>query len=329
MKKQANVRQSVSRDLKLGKWLKSVVILLITVMTVFVSGCSEIRISGSLSNDIFIKIDDVKCSMGTAVLALLEAKEDYDSSENDVLWTRTIGEMTLSEYVKANVKDELTRYTASQVMARELTVFITEEEHDKAENDARELLDSLGKVFNLNQYHISLEDATDLFIKRTYYEKVYDKISENINMEISEEDTKVIRVSYVFVPAEDGISIVEVMRNDMKGGEDFTTVCYSFGYEPVLNIQLTDKGTMPQAFDNYAYVLKDNELSEIVETREGYYIILCLEDYLVSESIANRNRIMSDGRREKFNKAFEDFTNSNEVRINLEQWDKLDITSMD
>ena len=305
--------------------LAAVMILIIAV----ISGCSEIKITRSLGADTFLEIEDARCSMGTATLALLEAKDDYDSSENDVLWIRTIGQMTLAEYVQATVKDELTRYTAAQVMATDLTVFITEDERSKAENDARDLLNGLGSKFNMNKYRISLDDAVDLFLKRTYYEKVYDKISENINMEISEEDTKVIEISYVFIPVEDGISVAEVMRNEMKGGADFTTVCYSFGYEPVLNAKMSDKGTMPVAFENYAYVLKDNELSEIVETKDGYYIILCLEDYLVSESVANRNRIMSDGRREKFNAAYDKFADEHNIRTNYEQWNKLDITTME
>ena len=313
------------------KKIKGIIMILAALMMILavLSGCSEIRISNPFGADMCMVIDDAQCSMGTATLALLEAKDDYDSSESDVLWIRTIGEMTLAEYVKATVKDELTRYTASQVMARDLTVFITEDERSKAEKDARELLDKLGKKFNLNKYRISLDDAVDLFLKRTYYEKVYNKISANINMEISEEDTKVIQISYVFIPAEDGISVAEVMRNEMKGGADFTTVCYSFGYEPVIGAKLADKGTMPAAFENYAYVLKDNELSEIVETKDGYYIILCLEDYLVSESVANRNRIMSDGRRERFGAAYDEFVSEHSIKFNSEQWDKLDITTMD
>jgi len=165
-------------------------------------------------------------------------------------------------------------------------------------------------------------------IKRTYYNKVYEKLSENISMEISEADTKVIEISYVFIPSEDGIETAEKMRNEVRGGADFESVCSNYGYVPVQDLMVM-KGTLQASMEDKAFALRDNEVSEIIETREGYYIIFCLEDYKVAESLANKNRMIADAKKERFQKAYEDFARSNKMRFNTSAWDEYDLTVME
>lgn len=302
--------------------------LLMTLIAVMLSGCTEIKVTHPLGSDTLLEINDTRCSMGTGVFALLEAKENYKDADDTLIWTRNIGDTTLAQYLKSTVTDELLRYTAAEVMAQPLTVFIAEEDREKAETDAQALFEDLNSRYNLARYNISWEDALDLMIKRTYYNKVYEKLSENISMEISEADTKVIEISYVFIPSEDGIETAEKMRNEVRGGADFESVCSNYGYVPVQDLMVM-KGTLQASMENKAFALRDNEVSEIIETREGYYIIFCLEDYKVAESLANKNRMIADAKKERFQKAYEDFARSNKMRFNTSAWDEYDLTVME
>ena len=305
-----------------------IVALLLLLFVLLLSGCTEIKMTHPLGSTTLLEINDTQCSMGTGVFALLEAKENYKDADDVLLWSRNIGDTTLAEYLKDTVTDELLRYTAAQVMAQNLTVFIGEEDRDKAEADAETLFEVLNSRYNLARYNISWEDAVDLMIKRIYYNKVYDKLSENINMEISESDTKAIEISYVFIPITDGIEAAEKMRNEVKGGTAFEMVCTNYGYEPTLNLTVT-KGDLPTVVEVKAFALRDNEVSEIIETRDGYYIIYCMEDYKVAESLANKNRIIADARKERFQEAYEEFAKTNKMRFNTSAWDEYDLTAME
>ncbi|MCF0230002.1 MAG: peptidylprolyl isomerase, partial [Parasporobacterium sp.] len=290
------------------------------------SGCAEIKVTHPIGKDTILEINDVVCSTGTAVARILEAREEYASTGDAVLWTRKIGDVTFAEYVKEQAKDDIMRYTASQVMAENLTIFITDEEYRAAQADGQRLYEELSAGYDLASYDMNVDDVIDLFIKRKYYEKVYDKLSENIKMQISESDTKAIEVNYVLVPAADGPEVAGRVRSDIMNG-DFESVCMTYGYTPYMHKVIT-RGTMPQLFEDYAYALKDNEISEIVETQDGFYIIDCLEDYLVTESVANNNRIISDARREIFQNEYEKFAASNNMRFNTAVWAKFDVSTM-
>ena len=308
--------------------IKRLIALLLCIAAVFLlSGCTEIKLTHPLGGSTLLEINDTKCSMGTGLFALLEAKENYKDADDSLIWNRTIGNTTLACYLKDTVTDELLRYTSAQVMAKNLTIFISEEDRAKAEKDAEALYAELNSRYNLARYNISWEDAVDLMLKRTYYNKVYDKLSENILMEISESDTKAIEISYVFIQKADGIETAEKMRNEVKGGEDFVSVCDAYGYEPVTDLTVS-KGDLPAAVEAKAFALRDNEVSEIVETRDGYYILYCLEDYKVAESLANKNRIIADAKEERFQNAYEEFAKTNKMRFNQAVWDEYDLTAM-
>ena len=302
--------------------------VLCLVCVVWLCGCTEIKVTNPLGPNVLVEINDTRCSVGTGVLRLLEAKEDYSSSDDQLLWTRTLGNTTLSEYVKEAVTDELMRYTSSEAMAPDLTVYISEEDRAQVEIDAQALYSSLNSKYNLGRYSITMDDAVDLLLKRTYYNKVFDKLSEDINMEISEAETKAIEISYVFIPYEDGIEITEKLRDTVRGGESFAAVCQTMGYEPVLNETVT-RGNMPAAFEEKAFVLRNNEVSEIVESRDGYYIIYCIEDYKVAESIANKNQILADAKKAHFEEAYQAFAASARMRFNTKEWEKYDISLME
>lgn len=291
------------------------------------TGCTQIKVTKPLSEEALFEINDTECSIGTALLRLLEAKEEYENAEDSVLWTRKIGDTTLAEYVKNTVKDELLKYTAAQEMAADLTVYLSNEETNSAKNSAMQLYEHMVTKYNLVNYDVSLEDAEDLYIKKAYYDKVYEKLSENIYMEISEADTKAIEIDYVFIPAEDGIEIAEQMRNEMKSGTEFAEVCADHGYDVILN-NVETKGSMPEAFENSAYALRDGEISEVVVTQSGYYIIYCIEDYLVSESQANSNKIIYDKKKENFQEAYEKFAKTNKMRFDNSKWAGLDFYTL-
>ena len=313
---------------RINRMVRKTAVFVLAAFVLLLSGCAEIKITHPLGTDKLLEIDDVCCTMGTAKARLLEAKMEYENAEDSVLWSRTIGDITLSQYVKNTVEDEMKKYTAAQAMAKDLTVFISDDELRAAESSAAQLLDRFGQRFNMGLYDISYEDVVDMFLKRTYYNKAYEKLSENISMQISEADTKAIEINYVFIPASDGVEAAEKMRNEMLGGTDFETVCLKYDYEPEMNVTQI-RGQMSTAFDNNAFALRDNEISEIVETRDGYYIINCLEDYMVSVSIANKNRMISEGKRERFRQAYEEFAKSSTLRFNSGEWDRIDISLME
>lgn len=294
------------------------------IMLGMLSGCSRVQFAAALGDDVLLTVDDEECTLAEAVFRLMEVKDRYEDEEDELFWERSVDGLTMDEYVKESVQEEMIRITAAVIMADNLAVTISEDELEEITEEAEEAYDELADGHDLSAYGITLESVISLYTKLELYNKVYDELTADAESLISEADTKAIEVNYVEIPLEDGEDAAEALRQEIKGGTDFGTACTSAGYEAVLEQVLT-KGSMPDEFENVAYDLTDGELSEVIETEDCYYLIECVEDYLISESVANNNQIVADARQEAFNEAYTEFSSGAALRFNENVWEEISV----
>lgn len=296
-------------------------------VTVF-TGCTEVRISTPMDEDVMLMVDKQSCGTDEAMMRLLEVRDQYVKLGNEYLWQTQISNESMADYIKSTVKDELTKYTASFVMADNLAVYLTDEEKSQAALDGEAAYKKLSEKYDLSKYGITSETAANLYEKKAVYQMVYNKVSENLTMDISEADTKVIEVNYVYMDASFGYDAADALRLSIKNGEDFEYACTEAGLEPEMR-RVIMRGERDSRFENVAYALVDGELSEVVEIgKEGYYIIQCIEDYMVSESVSNKNKIISEARKQAFEQAYSDFAKKAKLRFNTDEWNKIDVESL-
>ena len=306
---------------------KIVILILSIMMVISLSACAEIRLAKPLDDDVLMIIDDTECSTAECIFRLMEVKELYHADEDEIFWYRSIGDTDLEHYVKESVLDEMMKYTASMIIADEMALTLSVDEQSQIRNYAKEAYDEMASKYELSKYGITVETVENLYLKKALYDLVFNEVSKNVTMEISTTDTKVILVNYVIIPTKTPIDDIEAMRNRIRGGEDFGEVCTENGYEPSLNCILK-KGDMPEAFENVAYALLDGELSEAIETKECIYLIQCVEDYMVNESVANYNEVISRTKKEKFDEKFIEFSSDRLLRLNTKVWDNISVPDL-
>ncbi len=306
---------------------KIVMTLSVISLVVIMCGCSEIKLAGSMSSSTLLTLGDEECSVAEAIMYLMQVKEYYKADEDDIFWYRSIGDITLKDYIKDSAKDKVLRITASSLISTEMALYLTEDEISEIRTQATDAYDALKEKYDLEKYDITLETAIALYTKEAQYNKVYDKLSENINMQISEADTKVIKINYVDIPSSVSIDRVEELRSEIKSGTSFETACSSFGWEPVMN-KVLKKGDISDAFENVAYALVDGELSEAVVNADHIYVIQCIEDYMITESVANNNEVLSNARQAAFDEYYNEIAERVEFRFNDKIWDSISVPDL-
>ena len=302
-------------------------IILAFIMMLALCGCSQVKLAGPMSSKILVTIDDESCTVNEAIFRLMEVRNYYKADEDEMFWYRTIGDTTFAEYIKESVKDEMLKITSSVIIADEMALYLTEEEQAKIQNDASEAYAMISEQYDLGSYGITLDTAVQLYTKQAYYNKVFNKLAEDIDLKISESDTKVIEVNYVEIPVSVSINEAEEFRNEVKAGTSFETACTNNGWEPVMN-QVLMKGSMPSAFEDVAYALTDGELSEIVETTDCLYVIQCIEDYMIAESVANNNQVISSAKQQLFDDKYEEFAETVIMRFNDSVWEDISVPDL-
>ena len=105
-----------------------------------------------------------------------------------------------------------------------------------------------------------------------------------------------------------------------KSGEDFNTLVAEYS-EDGRDYYSFGKGTYNNAFEDAAFNLGTNEISDIVETDEGYYIIKCISPFNREETDQNKVKIIEQRRKEEFNRQYTDFVSGLPRDMNDKLWD--------
>lgn len=304
---------------------KILVLAGILFLSFVLSACSEIRIDTSTGNAL-LTVDKTELSKEEAVYRLLEQKLAYEGDGTNDIWSRKIGSETMNDYVKESVMDELTLYAASVVMANELGVYMTDEDKVSAAKAAEETYSKVSQAAT-DKYPISLDAAKELYIKKATYEKVYEYVTKDIGNEITEDSTKVIYIDYVIIPAKDGSTIAKEIYSELLAKVPFDEACSAAGYTPQIN-QIVYPKTMNTVFESVAFALTDGELSEVVESKDEYYIIHCIDDKLLEESSANYAKILTEAKQEKFQDYYLTFASKHKLSVNTKFWNKIQLSDL-
>ena len=83
------------------------------------------------------------------------------------------------------------------------------------------------------------------------------------------------------------------------------------------------KGEMEEAYETEAFSLETDQISNIVETKQGYCIIKCVNTFNREETDANKLEIAQARRNEAFGREYNSFVEGLVRDLNEELWDSI------
>lgn len=310
-------------------------------------GCSiggkKIFLSTGLSDKELFKIDGSVFSVSEAMLYLTTEKNRYEQSYGTDIWSKDICGVTLEDYVKDNVKNQLAEIKALDLLAKKNKIKLSENEKEKIKEDAEKYFNALTDT-EKKYMNVTLDDVKKAYSDYKLANKVYTELTKDINPEISDADAKVIkvasiysktytldskgnRVEYTDEEKEKSKKEMQKLLDSINNGEDFMELAanntdadkveYEFG-----------KGEMIQEFEDAAYQLKTDEVSGIVETPDGYYIIKCISDYLQDKTQTHKEEMIKEEKDKHFKEIYDPFIDAVSSEFNDDVWKNIKFEDM-
>ena len=298
------------------------------VLMVFaVTGCSDnVKITTGLKDTVIFKLSDSECALPEIMLTLINEKNKYEKDFGTDIWEKNIDGKTMEDSVKSYIKDRQIYLEAISMMAEDKDVEVTDEENKKLEAAAKSYYDTLTdeEKENLN---VTEEDVLSVYRKSLMAEKVYNRITEDVVYEVSDEEARVMSVMYIYISTSDGEkeekkSRAEEIFDKVKGGADFYTLAAEYSDDKIVQMEI-GREDMLENMEKAVFALKTGEYTDIIETEKGYYIVKCVEDYLPDRTESNKNKILLKVRNEEFLKEFEPFLDKQKLDFNNKVWDKI------
>ena len=314
----------------LKKSKKTYLLLILTALlsVLLLSACTEVRLEGKGDKDYVLKIEDSGCTKAEAMYLLMEEKAIYEEGGSpEGFWDRNIGDETMSSYARDVVIDRLTRYTAAALMSDQLAAYPTDEEKNRAGEEAVASWTKISGLYNVDAFEITASDVNNLYYKKAVYDAVYKKITDEAAASVTTDSTRVMLADYVVIPPEIGEATATTILNTVRSGVEFSEAAAETGYQ-VLKSQVIKRGELNTVVDTIAFALVDGEMSEVIESKDGYYIIHCLDDNLIAESAANYNAILATTKEEAFNQAYYEFSKGAKMWTDSRFLENMDISSI-
>ncbi|MGN0383587.1 MAG: peptidylprolyl isomerase [Eubacterium sp.] len=280
-------------------------------------------------NQIF-RIGDNILTTGEAAIALSKEQVRFETSYGSDVWTQKAGDITMEQYVKDIVKDDLAIDYMIASMADDYDIELDDNESEQVCADAEEYFNTLQST-SLYGIDITLEDAYSLYTTRALADKVYNSITEGKVEEISDEEARVITIEYIYMGISDDkkdeevkASIDDVYDIVEAGNQDFIVLVNKYT-EGITQDVVISRDDMSDAFNDEVFKLSDNEISPVFAADNGYYIVKCINSYMEDETARNKEQMEQQEKENYFAAQYDSYLKEVKTKFNDDAWNSLSI----
>ena len=293
--------------------------------------------TGFDKNEVF-RIEEESCKVPEMMVYLTNIQNRYEKVYGGQIWDTQINGITLEENVKEMALAKMAQIKAMTLLAKKHNVVLNESELQTVKDAAAAYYGSLNKT-EIDKMGITEDTIIDLYEEYALSVKLYRYLIKDINPEISDDEARTITVEHVLIKTytldENGnrVEDTEYAQSEeykkaqeveklAKSGEDFDelvekyseddTAVYSFG-----------KGEMEPQFEDAAFNLGTDEISNVVKTQYGYHIIKCISTFNREVTDANKVKIVEERREEVFGDEYDSFVHSLTRDLNKDLWSRI------
>ena len=298
---------------------KALVLILNLILVLSLLGCAdrEIIITTGFQSNELMRINEESCFLPEMMLYLTTVQNQYEMVYGEDIWNESKDGVLLKDKVKDMVLAKVAQIKVMNLMAASYGLSLSEEEENKVSAVSLDFYASLNET-ERNLIGVSEEDIYNIYCEYALADKVYDYVIRDINPEISDDEARTITVEQILIKtyATDAKGKIVEYSDNMKkealeqanyirelalSGEDsFEALAakYNEGEEVTYNF---GRGQMAESFENAAFSLDKDEISEVVETEYGYHIIKCISDFDLDKTQDNKVQILKERKGEVFN----------------------------
>ena len=305
-------------------------------LVMMITGCAKIKFTTGLKDEEFAKCNGKIISTDIAQLILSEKKYAYENFFDNSIWGRLAEGVTLQEYAVSELKNTVSNLIYLIKLSEEYKIVLTEDENSRLLKAAEEYVEDQ----NTNGFHASLDNVKEFYRYLLLAKKTFYAITSDVNIEVSRDDSRMILVQYVFISTmeyEDGRLVeysdsrkkiakrkAESLLEKMKSGTDIVALATSDSDDVNHTLEF-GKGKYNKEFEDAAFSLEMGQISDVVETDYGYYIIKCINDNIENNTDKHKEEIILSMRRDAFSEKYKEYIYKQDIIFNKKYLKSLDM----
>lgn len=320
--------------------------MMLIMVSLFSGGCqvagTDIVISTGLGEEDLFKIGNEVCTFQEAMIFIANQKNFYEAAYTDEIWATDVEGMTYEEYLLNHMKNFLAQLKCMKLMAQEKQIVLTVPEEERIALAAETYYSGLSETeiesvgLTEEQVRIAYED---------YYlaNKVMDEVTKGVDIEISDGEAKVIHIQQILIRnyeldlegnrvpfegdqlTERGTLAENILARANEEGTDFLALAKEFSDEDTVEFTYV-RGQLTDELEQIAFSLEDQQVSGLIETDYGFYIMKCVSAYDQEATQLHKIEMARQRKLDRFKEEYNAFTANVVSEFNWELWDSIQLS---
>ncbi len=298
---------------------------IILVASLLITGCGKygVRLTTGLKNTELFKLNGKVFRVKEAKVYFTTEMNLYEQTFGEEIWDNQIGKNSFENYLKQDVKDKCGKVQALNIYADKNDIHLSIEEKEKAKRASEKYLAELDE--NDKKFlDLTTEEMVEIYEKYLLADKVYTSVIDSVDIEISDAEAKVIKVEAIYKKDE---AQIQALMEQIQAGGNFESIAAENTEASQVEYQF-GRGDMVPEFEDAAFALSKDQISGVVQTPEGYYIIKCINDYMEAETQTNKQKMVKQHQNAAFDEIYEPFISKLSLEFNENAWKEFDVNKM-
>lgn len=257
------------------------------------------------------------------VIAMTEKKR-YEEVCTDQIWGVSVGKKgdDFETYLKKQIRSFMDELKIMNLLAADRGISLTSEERAAMDRAAAEYFGRLPQSA-IDSMGVTEADVQHIYEDYGLAEKLAGQLTDNVALEVSDSEAKVIHVSQIKTSDESEADAFQ--RAASQEDADFQSCAEEAGL--TVSDRVLGRGDESDAYEKEAFSLAEGAVSQVIHADDAYYVLKCTDDYDEDETAARKERIYEERKKRAFQEIYDRFSNTISVSYSSGLWDSLDLTS--
>lgn len=323
------------------KPFNKIAIALLFTLALLTAACAkkDIVITTGFDKDELMRINNKTCYLPEMMLYLSTIQNQYEEVYGPELWSQSHDGESLEKRVKDMVLAKIAQVKVMNLMAESYGLTLNDKEKENVKKASESFFGSLSdrekEVLNVKE-----DDIVSFYSEYALANKVYEYVIRDINPEISDDEARTITVQAILIKtythdargnrldysertqkeAAERARLAHDLAVAREDSFEAVSAKYNEGDETTYTFK---RGEMDETFEDVAFSLDKDQISDVFKTDEGYYILKCVSDFDIDETQLNKVEILAARKEAVFDETYDQFLEGLTKILNEKLYDSI------
>ena len=261
------------------------------------------------------------------MLVVATERNRYEQIYTSQIWDIAVVEdgTTFQEYLLEQIKQFMVDLKRIGAMAQEYGITLDNGEMEQLRRLAQDYYSQLTEA-DKAYMGAGSDDVLNLYQEYYLACKTVEVLTKNADLEISDNEAKVVEVSQIVLDNE--FNAREVWQAVRSEGADFDAIARANSTEEQIRREIV-RGELSAGMEEAVFAMNQGEISEIMEDNGRFYLFYCHNPYDQEATLARKEEMMLLRKDSVFHEYYDAFLEDNLVTVSGRVWQDVSFVTQE